>query len=163
ELVDEKTPPDDLIEARYLLTFLYLNELKDPYRAAILGEDLARRAPASDRAGIAAAYALEGYYQILNEDQGKEEPDAKDVEADQRRIGHLAAYMDKALPTDPATDRARHLLGSFALKENDLPEAIRTFSQITGAYPGYTFAQYQLALAATQYQEELEKQARDEN
>jgi hypothetical protein len=163
ELVDEKTPPDDLIEARYLLTFLYLNELKDPYRAAILGEDLARRAPASDRAGIAGAYALEGYYQILNEDQGKEEPDAKDVEADQRRIRHLAAYMDKALPTDPATDRARHLLGSFALKENDLPEAIRTFSQITPAYPGYTFAQYQLALAATQYQEELEKQARDEN
>jgi hypothetical protein len=163
DLVDDKTPVKDVIETRYLLTFLYLNELKDPYRAALLGEDLVRRAPTADRAGIAAAYALEAYYQIVAADQGKEEPDAKDVEADQRRIRQFAALMEKALPADPATDRARHFLGSFALKENDLPEAIRLFSQITPGYPAYTFTEYQLAIAALQYQEELDKQARDEN
>jgi hypothetical protein len=163
ELADSKTPPRDLAETRYLLTFLYLNEFKDPYRAAILGEDLARREPTSDRAGAAAAYALDAYHQILTDDQGKEEPDPKDVEADQRRIRQLAAFMDKALPNDPATDRARHVLGSFALKENDLPEAVRLFNQITPGYAGYSLTQYQLALAALQYQEELEKQAREEN
>jgi hypothetical protein len=85
------------------------------------------------------------------------------VEADHRRIRQLAAFMDKALPNDPATDRARHVLGSFALKENDLPEAIRLFQQVTPGYAGYSITQYQLALAALQYHEELEKQAREEN
>src|SRR5262249_21130321 len=64
DLADAKVSTQDLGEARYLLTRAYFAR-EDYYRAAVLGEDLARAHPQAARAPQAGALALAGYGQLL--------------------------------------------------------------------------------------------------
>jgi hypothetical protein len=152
ELADPQTPAKDLVEARYYLGYLYLRELNDPYRGAIVGESLARTVPQSSRAVAAAAYALQAYAEILGEDEGNDALPANCVEADRRRVQDLAVYMEKTWPADPVAAIARHQLGAMAFRAKQYPQAIHYLSQINPAYPGYTASQYMLAIAALQAQ-----------
>jgi hypothetical protein len=149
ELADAKSPPEEVNEARYLLTFVYHQEMNDPYRAAILGEHLARTQPEFSRAGAAAGYALQAYSTILAEDESNE-GNPKDVEASRRRLQDLAAYMEKTWPTDPATDGARHRVANLFYKQKKYPEAIAVLSKISPSYELYSFSQFDLANAALQ-------------
>ncbi|HEV3203775.1 MAG TPA: hypothetical protein VGY77_05300, partial [Gemmataceae bacterium] len=149
ELADAKTPLEELNEARYLLTFIYQQEMNEPYRAAILGEHLARTQPQSSRAGVAAGYALQAYSTILAEDESNE-GNPQNVEASRRRLQDLAAYMEKTWPADPATDSARHRMASLFYKEKKYPEAIAVLSKISPSYESYSFSQFDLANAALQ-------------
>jgi hypothetical protein len=156
---DNKASAQDLIEARYLLAFAYY-ATDHPYQAAIVGEELARSEPKSDRAATAGAYALEAYAQILGEterreaeakaNEGGKEGDSKNLEADINRVRDFALYMQKTWPTNPATDLARQQLGGIALRHKKYAEAIAALSQVTPDFGGYNLAQFQLATAAMQ-------------
>jgi hypothetical protein len=146
DFADAKTPAADLADARYTLSFAYL-ATGDPFRAAIVGEDLARREPRSQRASTAAAYALDAYAQIIGDDERKEAP-AKEIEADQKRLQGLALYMEKTWPNDPSTDLARQQLGALAFRSKKYPDAMAYFSRIGPTYGDYTVTQYNLAKAA---------------
>lgn len=152
ELADAETSATDLGEARFMLAYLYLREMDDPYRAAILGEHLARGQPQSSRAPGAAAFALQAYYQILTEDEGNEATAPGILQADRNQLKQLAAYMEKTWPTDPATGLARHQLGSMALRDKKYAEALSYLSRVPETYGAYTQSQFQLAAAAMQAQ-----------
>jgi hypothetical protein len=148
ELADAQSPAADLTEARYILAYAYLMT-GEPYRAAILGEDLARNEPRSSRAPTAAAYALDAYAELIAAGERAEEP-PQNAEADRGRLRSLALDMLRTWPGDPATDVARHQLGAIALKEKSYPEAVALLSRISPHYGAYTGSQYQLAAAALQ-------------
>jgi hypothetical protein len=149
ELADDKTPASDLIDARIMLTYVYLHEVDDPYGAAIMGENVARSWSKTKKASAGAAYALDAYYLILSKDEEAEAAPA-DLEASRSRLRNLAAFMEQNWPADPATDVARYRLGSLALHEKKYPEVVRAFGDITANFPAYSLTQFQLARAAMQ-------------
>ena len=146
DMVDDQTSPKDQIEAQYLLSFAYL-AADQPYSAAILGEDLARRDPKSPRAAGAAGYALEAYSKILAEQQQKG-ASKLNLEADQARVRNLAAFMEATWPKNPATNLARYQLGLIAIKNNNYAEAVTVLSRITPDYQAFAGSQYDLAVFA---------------
>jgi hypothetical protein len=148
ELVDGKSPPEDVAQARFILAHVYARELNEPYKAAILAEDLARRTPKSKAAVGAAEYALRAYSQILAEDE--KEGTQADAEADRSRVKDMARYIEQTFPTEPTADLARHQLAFLMLREKNYPEAIHLFSRISPTYSTYTLCQFQLAGAAKQ-------------
>jgi hypothetical protein len=146
DLVDEKVPAKDQSEAQYLLTYVLLTS-GEAYRAALLGEELARREPKSNRAAHAAGYALQAYSDILYQEEQQNAPKPF-LDADRDRIRKLAVFMEANWPHGPAANLARHQLGKLALQDKNYAEAIDSLARITADYPGYTFSQYQLALFA---------------
>jgi hypothetical protein len=152
DLADAKTPAVDRTEARYILGYAYLSA-GDPYRAALVCEDLARTEPKSNRAATAAGYALEGYTQVIGEEE-RGAARASYLKADRERLRKLAEYMEKTWPADSATDFARHQLGLLALRETRYPEAVALLSRITPGYGAFIISQFQLASAAEKAQKE---------
>ncbi|MCI0458669.1 MAG: hypothetical protein L0Z62_17035 [Gemmataceae bacterium] len=127
-------------EARYYMTYLYLLS-GDPYRAAILGEDLAhantRRSPA------AAGYALQAYGDIV---AMTKQP------GDRARLRELARFILEdnraAWADEPVSNVARYQLAVMSLGEKDYARAFSLLDQITPNYSGYVYAQAHLAVAA---------------
>lgn len=149
-LADAKVARDDRADARYLLTYAYL-AAGDPYRAAVVGEELARAEPKASRAAQAGAYALYAYSQVINEE--RQTPGAE-VEAHRNRIRHLALYIEKTWPEEPAADDARFQLGLLLMQAKKYAEAVEVLERISSAFNEAIRAQYQLAMAATQAQRE---------
>lgn len=145
DLATDATPVNDRSDARYILGYAYLKS-GDPYRAALVSEDLARSNSKSNRASTAAAYALQAYTQILADEESAGRD--KFLAGDRDRLRKLAEFMEKTWPTDSATDFARHQLGMIAIRNNKLPEAIAVLARISPTYGGYTISQFQLASAA---------------
>lgn len=148
DLADAKVPPQDFSDARYLLARTYF-ATDDLYRAAVVGEDLARTAPQANRAPAASTYALFAYLQLLTLDEQNGAP-AEVIEADKARLRSLAEYIAKTWPTDTAADVARHQLGRLHLVEKKYPEAVAILGQITPGYADSIRSLYQLAFAALQ-------------
>jgi len=146
EFVDDQTSMKDQAEAQYLLSFAYLAS-DQPYPAAVLGEDLARRLPKSARAVAAAGYALEAYSKILSEQEQKGAAKAS-LEGDRSRVRNLAAFMEVNWPKNPITNLARYQLGLLAIKSNTYAEAVEVLARITPDYQAYSASQYDLAIFA---------------
>ncbi len=144
ELADAKVPADDQADARYLLTYAYLAS-GDPYRAAIVGEELARAEPKAARASQAGAYALFAYGQVVNLEQ---QAAGADPEPHRQRLRKLAHYIEQTWPDDPAADDARYQLALLLLQAKKHAEAVEVLERVTPAYHDATRAQYQLAMAA---------------
>lgn len=148
---DETTSADDLGEARSILAWALLQQ-GDCYRAAVLAEEVARHAPLPRIAATAAAYGIEAYAQVIDE-EGRRAAPPPAIASDRRRLEGLARYMEQRWPEEPATDTARHHLGDLAFREHNYPQAVATLSQIAPSYGAYTLAQYELANAALLAQE----------
>jgi hypothetical protein len=146
DLVDEKVPAKDQSEAQYLLTYTF-GVTGEPYRAALLGEELARREPKSNRAANAAGYALEAYSRILAQEEQQNAPKSF-LDADRDRIRKLAVFMETNWPNGPATNFARHQLGKLAVKDKNYAEAIAYLNRVTADYSNYTPCLYELAFSA---------------
>jgi hypothetical protein len=142
QFADEDTPFTQLGEARYYLTYIYLMA-GDPYRAAVLGEDLARSRPPSKRAAAAAGYALQAYGDIAL---------ASKQAGDRERLRDLARFIledNKTLWADePVTQLARYQLALALLQEKKRDEAMDLLAKIAPDYPAYLYTQSQLALIA---------------
>jgi hypothetical protein len=141
---DAKTPAQPLAEARTQLTFVYLL-MGDAYRAAILGESLARAVPPTKRSATAAGYALDAYSAILSEPTGN-------TEGTRTRLRALADFVLKdrsqQWSKDPVTPLARYQLALVSLREHKYGEAIDALEQLPPDFGSYALSQAQLALAA---------------
>lgn len=146
ELADPKVAVEDKSDARYLLTYAYLAN-GDPYRAAVVGEELARSDPKSARAPLAGAYALFAYSQIISEER---QTAGADVEGHRNRVRRLAVYIEKTWPDDPASDGARFQLGMLLLQGKKHAEAVEVLERVSPNYNEAIRAMYQLAMAAFQ-------------
>ncbi len=141
-LAGGKANYSQLADARYYLSYVYLMA-DDPYRAAIVGEDLARDPVPSKRAAAAAGYALQAYSAIAT---------ATKRPGDVERLRELARYIleDKraAWADEPVTQMARYELAVAALLAKKPVRAVELLEQITPDYPAYLYTQAQLVLTA---------------
>lgn len=149
-LASRSDSPRDVADARAMLAYAYLAS-GDPYSAAIFGDYLCRSALAGDHGAEIAAYALQAYAGIIS--LGRERNAGDDeIQADQRRLRDLAQFMETTWPDEPATDLARHQLGSFLLDDKNFAEACAMLHRVAPSYPGIAQARYQLGVAAQRLQ-----------
>jgi hypothetical protein len=141
-LADDKTKPGQLADARYYLSYVYLMA-DDPYRAAIVGEALAKEPTPTKRSATAAGYALQAYNSIAT---------ATKRPGDLERMRELARYIieDKktAWADEPVTQMARYQLAIAALLDKRPMQAVELFEKISKDYPAYIYTQAQLVLTA---------------
>ncbi len=134
--------PSKLSEAKFLLASAY-KARGDLYRAAVMGEAIARANPPSQYGPDAAAYAIEAYQGIM----GKEEN-----VYNRQRFRDLAEFILKEKKTywgdHAVTSIAQFFLASMHLRRGDYADAMRLFDELSPNYPGYTYAQGQLVLTA---------------
>lgn len=127
-LATEQDSARDLLEAQMMLVFGYLTT-EQYFRAAVLGEHIARTNSTNDKAVIAAANAMQAYNLAAAEEAELPEPE-------KRRITELAQFMDQTWPNEPATDAARHQLAYFQIQNDDFIGACATLSKIKPTYAG---------------------------
>ena len=141
---DDKTSPQPLAEARRQLTFVYLLT-GDPYRAALLGESLARAEPVTKGAAAAAGYALDAYGAILSEPSGN-------TESTRARLRGLADFVLKnragVWRNDPVIALARYQLALVSLRDHKFLDAIDALEKLPPSFSSYVLAQTQLAQVA---------------
>lgn len=152
DLADVKTKPEKVGEARGKLIYVLI-ENGNPYRAAIIGEHIARIA-AQKKGGSdavqAASYALMAYSAILAED-ATAGLDKAIIDADRDRLKSLAKLMEDNWPKASETNTARYQIGAMLLRDEKLVEAEEMLSRVTDAYPpaDLTQARYWWAIAAS--------------
>src|SRR5262249_39245981 len=149
EEADEMPTAPELLDARYVLTYFYLIS-GDPYRAAVLGEDLARMRPINRKSALAAAYALEAYNQIA----------ARTNDAfDREQMMRLSRFIetDKAWENDPLSSFARYQRAMLLSRDkNHLVEALELLEQLPPSFKEYLYSQCQIVLFAAQGERDKE-------
>jgi hypothetical protein len=147
-LANDSTPAQKQEEARYYLAYTHLLA-GDPYRAAVVGDHLARAEPPTKRSAAGALYALEAYAMVVAR---------QDVPGNRERLRDLATFVltknQPAWKSEPVTQIARYQLAMVALREKKYAEAIDNLGQLSADFHAYTFAQCQLALTALKAKEE---------
>lgn len=120
-LVEDGTDLSTLNEVRYFLCWLYWNS-GDYYRAAVLGEFLARRYPDHPAAASAAKLAMASYERLYQEAlaAGSQRSDT-DFEA--RRMADVAEFITRRWPDSPDADAAFSVLVTYAIRNNRMDQA----------------------------------------
>jgi hypothetical protein len=120
-LVEVDTEPKLVNEVRYFLCWLYW-ENQDYYRAAVLGEFLARRYPDHPAASSAAKLAMASYERLYSQAaaQGGSHSDT-DFEA--RRMAQIAEFITRRWPGTPDAEAAQSVLVSYAIRTDHISEA----------------------------------------
>lgn len=112
---------DQLNLARYYLAWLCYQD-EEYYRAALLGEFLARRYPDSSPARDGAKLAMAAYQQLYR--QAREEGAAGDnLDVDAGRMAAIADYVARRWPGTEDAALARDTLVSFAVREGRIEDA----------------------------------------
>ncbi|MCS6852592.1 MAG: hypothetical protein NZ700_15660 [Gemmataceae bacterium] len=168
QLADAKVPKQDLIDARYMLAYVYLT-VNDPYRAAVVAEHLGRSELKSPRAGGALGTAIAAYAQLIAKAEARLEAEKannvksplipvlqQDIASDRERLRQTAVFMEKHLPDDPTTDFARHQLAGLLLRERKPKEAIEVLRRVTPGYNYIAQARFQEFQAIQELQREHE-------
>jgi hypothetical protein len=146
EKMDDAVSQQELIDARFMLTY-YLLLSGDHYRAIVLGEDLARSYPNSNRAGQAGAYILGAYAHLIEEGE-KVDPSSNAVATDRARMKSLAEYIEANWKTDVAADEARFQMAIMALRQKNYPDAVTLLDKISPSYLAYPLVLFNLGNAA---------------
>lgn len=120
-LVEDGTDESQLNEVRYFLCWLYWDD-GDYYRAAVLGEFLARRYPDHPAAGAAAKMAMASYDRLYQEAiaAGSEKGDT-DFEA--KRMADVAEFITRRWPDTPDADAAFSVLVTYAIRNDRIDQA----------------------------------------
>ncbi len=153
-LADEKTSPQNLDEAQFLLATGYML-YGDPYRAAVAGEALGRRQPPTKHSAQAAGYAIESYANILQRDN---------ADSNRQRLKDLADFVlsasqQKSWSTEAVSSVARYQLAMLFKKDNDYGGAIAQLEKIAPDFRGYVFAQGQLVFIALEARDKTQAEA----
>lgn len=142
QLGDQKATPQDIADARFYMAYTYYLA-GDLYRAAVLGEFLARQEPPGKRSPAGANYAIQAYTNILSQ---------HNLEANRDRLRDLGEFIlkerGKVWAEDPVVPITRYQLAMVALREKKHDEAIALLKDIPKDFSAYTFSQCQLALTA---------------
>jgi hypothetical protein len=146
-LADAGVPARKVDEAEYYLTSAFLAE-GDWHRAAVLGERLARAEPPTRHSTQAAGYALEAYAQALAQSNSLPDRDRYLRLANFVLRDRAAAWKD-----DPVTSVAHYHLAGVLIREKKYADAVAELQQVRKDFPGYLFAQCQLALTAVEAQQ----------
>lgn len=151
ELATIKTAPGKIDDVRYFMAYMYLLS-GDPYRAAIMGEYLARRNPPSQRSPLAASYALQALKSIV---------DRHNVEANRDKLRELATYVvqkrGREWANQPVMGMAQYQLAMVNLREKKYDATLALLKNLPKDFSAYTFAQAQLALTALNAQKNAEE------
>ncbi|MDZ4658941.1 MAG: hypothetical protein SH868_15300 [Bythopirellula sp.] len=121
KFIDDKTPNEDAVEARYYLCWLYWEGGRSE-EAAELGQQIADKHSDSQYAPIAAKVALAAYERLYLEAKNADAENA-DLLADKLR-GIAELIVERWNDSDAATT-ATNLLISLALRDNQFDEADR--------------------------------------
>jgi tetratricopeptide (TPR) repeat protein len=127
-LVDDQTEQATLNDVRYYLSWLYW-ESGDYYRAAVLGEFLARRYPDHAAASAAAKIAMASYERLYNQAlaAGREQADT-DFEA--RHMAEMAEYLTRRWPGTEDANAAFSVLASYAIRGGRIEEAQQLLDRV---------------------------------
>jgi len=156
---DPKIKAKDVVEARSTLCYLMI-ENNDLERAAVIGEQTAFSMSDVPGAPRAAQYALEAYAKMISSGTEKGLP-KEYINADRERFKRLVELMEGTWPNDPATDAARHHVGTELYSDGNYKEADKVLGRISGAYKpasALVSARYWQARAC----QELMKDAKDD-
>jgi len=126
-LVEPETDLRQLNEVRYFLCWLYW-ESQDFYRAAILGEFLARRFPDHPAASSAAKISMAAFEQLLSRAASGGSRKG-DTEFESRRMAQMAEFISKRWPGSPDADVAFGVLVSYAIRTNRIGDAEKLLAE----------------------------------
>lgn len=126
-LIDVDTDPKFVNEVRYFLCWLYW-EAEDYYRAAVLGEFLARRYPDHASASSAAKIAMASFERLFNQAvaAGKQQNNG-DFEASQ--MAQMAQFIVRRWPGTPDADAAFGVLVGYAIRTGNTENAEKMLAQ----------------------------------
>ncbi|MEA1951639.1 MAG: hypothetical protein U9N87_09650, partial [Planctomycetota bacterium] len=124
-MIGPKTSVDDINVVRYYLSYLYWIA-DDAYRAAVLGEFLARRYPDSVGARQAAKIAMAAYAKMFNE----AELDSPAREFANRRMVKVADYITQRWAGGPEAGDAWMMLLRTAVVGGNLEEASKFLEKV---------------------------------
>jgi tetratricopeptide (TPR) repeat protein len=119
-LVEDDTDPKLLNEIRYFLCWLYW-ESQDYFRAAVLGEFLARRYPDHAAAASSAKLAMASYERLYS--QALAGGASADTDFESRRMAEMAEFIARRWPGTEDADAAQSVLVSYAIRNNRIEEA----------------------------------------
>jgi tetratricopeptide (TPR) repeat protein len=121
-LVDDDTDLKLLNEVRYFLCWLYW-ENQDYYRAAVLGEFLARRYPDHPAASPSAKLAMASYEQLYFRAAQAKSAKKNDTDFEADRMAGIADFIARRWPGSEDANAAQSVLVSFAIRNNRIDEA----------------------------------------
>jgi len=128
ELVEGDTDPKLLNEVRYYLCWLYW-EAEDFYRAAVLGEFLARRYPDLPSATSAAKISMASYERLANLAATASDDKQNRGDFELRRMAQMAELIARRWPNTEAADSAYGVLVGFAIRSGKTDDAERMLDQ----------------------------------
>jgi tetratricopeptide (TPR) repeat protein len=125
-LVEDDTDQQLLNEVRYFLCWLYW-ESEDYYRAAVLGEFLARRYPDHPAAASAAKFAMGSYERLYTQALAAGIDANTDFES--RRMADMAEFISRRWPGTDDADAAQSVLVSYAIRNDRIEDAERMLAE----------------------------------
>lgn len=131
-LVDDRTDLATLNEARYYLCWLYW-ENEDHYRAAVLGEFLARRYPDHPAASAAAKIAMASYERLYNQALAAG-PGRADTDFEARHMADMAEYLTRRWPGTDDANAAFSVLASYAIRSGHIDKARGLLDRVPADY-----------------------------
>jgi hypothetical protein len=150
------------------LADIYLT-LGESYRAAVLGDHLARVSTPSKETARAAGFALQAYLDILHRDQKlyeqyRDQDDPiltravlrRNLQADRAQFQSLAQFVEQQpfWQDDNVAQFARYQRALLAIQDNNLPEAVDLLEGVKPSYAGFGLARCQLVLLALRLTED---------
>jgi len=144
-LVDEETPLEELLTARYYLCWLYWQDGR-LQESAVIGSYLARRYSDSKFAPGAARLALASYERLFNEAKRSGDP-ANSLRFESQRLSSIAQLIIERWPDSDDASTAMNLLINIALGEDRLEEA----EQLLGKLPADRRAAAELSLGGSMW------------
>ena len=154
-LVDSDTDISKLNEVRYFVSWLYWEE-GDYYRAAVLGDFLARRYPDHAAAASAARIAIASYERLGQQAAAAgENRSQSDFAA--RRAANMAEFVTRRWPGTRDAEAAVGVLVNYAIRNDRVEEAERLLAGI----PADDRARLELQLGIAMWSRYLELAPRD--
>lgn len=134
--------PRDVYDARVTLAYGYART-GDPYRAAVLGDYLARSDPKNRLAPSVASLSINESISIMNAFNKTENLSKEDKAADIARIRSLGGFMEDKFPAENATDAVRYVLAFLYRVDLNREEALKTLMRVTPSFAGVAQARYE--------------------
>ncbi|HEX4412540.1 MAG TPA: hypothetical protein VH107_02860, partial [Lacipirellulaceae bacterium] len=128
-LVGPDTDVKQLNEVRYFLCWLYW-EAEDYYRAAVLGDFLARRYPDLPSAASSAKIAMAAYEHLYN-DAALRKSKNDDGNFESQKMAQIAEFITRRWPGTDTADAAFGILVTFAIHADKPDDAEKLLKQVS--------------------------------
>ncbi|MBB73304.1 MAG: hypothetical protein CMJ75_02190 [Planctomycetaceae bacterium] len=123
ELAESGTPPEEVNQARYVLSYLHF-EKEDYYEAAVLGEMVARRFPGSSAARHCANLAMWSYRQLYDLNT------TEDRDFERGRVMGAARYLSDHWADSSEGQGAVSQLIEFSIRDGKVSQAREYLAKI---------------------------------